>query len=102
MPGPAIRSGRGVAPKRDQAVADETLGKDEAYATIVTGGTRHDIHIAHASGTAANPMWTPPIEAKFMANATPAIGKERAEQVRDLVWGLERVDDARVLIEMLR
>src|SRR6202035_2142308 len=39
-----------------KAVADDTLRKDEAYASITAGGRRHDIHIAHASGTADNPM----------------------------------------------
>src|SRR5271168_1049379 len=60
------------------AVADETLGKDEAYASIITPAGRHDIHIAHASGTAANPMSNAAIEAKFLANATPVISAERA------------------------
>ena len=42
--------------RKVKAVADETLRKDEAYAAIVAGGKRHEVHIAHASGTADNPM----------------------------------------------
>jgi 2-methylcitrate dehydratase PrpD len=75
--------------RKVKAVADETLRKDEAYAVIVAGGKRHEVHIAHASGTADNPMSDAAIEAKFMANALPVIGRERAERARDFVNSLE-------------
>ena len=84
-----------------KAVADESLGKDEAYAVIVAGGTRHEAHVAHASGTAANPMSDAAIEAKFLANATPVIGTERARAVCDRVWALEKLPDMRELIALL-
>src|SRR5262249_10541161 len=42
--------------KKVAAVADEKLGKDEAYAEIEAGGKRYAVHIPHASGTAENPM----------------------------------------------
>ena len=70
--------------RKVKAVADDTLRKDEAYAAITAGGRRHDIHIAHASGTADNPMSDAAIEAKFMANAAPVIGREPAERARDV------------------
>jgi 2-methylcitrate dehydratase PrpD len=84
-----------------KAVGDETLGKDEAYAVIVAGGKRHEVHIPHATGTAANPMSDAAIEAKFLANATPVIGAERAGRARDLVWALEKQADMRALIGLL-
>jgi 2-methylcitrate dehydratase PrpD len=87
--------------KKVKAVADETLGKDEAHAVIVAGGKRHTVHIPHASGTAENPMSDAAIEAKFLANAAPVIGPERAGRARDLVWGLEKVADMRELITLL-
>ena len=87
--------------RKVKAVADDTLRKDEAYAAITAGGRRHDIHIAHASGTADNPMSDAAIEAKFMANAVPVIGRERAERARDLVRALETQPDMRALIELL-
>jgi 2-methylcitrate dehydratase PrpD len=83
------------------AVADDALRKDEAYAAITAGGGRHDVHIAHASGTADNPMSDIAIEAKFMANAVPIIGRERAERARDFVQSLETQADVRALIELL-
>ena len=87
--------------RKVKAVADETLRKDEAWAAISVGGRRHEIHIAHASGTADNPMSDAAIEAKFLANATPAIGSGRAERVRSLVWSLEKLPDVRDLITQL-
>jgi 2-methylcitrate dehydratase PrpD len=87
--------------RKVKAVADETLRNDEAYATIVAGNARHEVHIAHASGTAANPMSDAAIEAKFLANATPVIGAERAARARDAVWALEKQADVRELIALL-
>jgi 2-methylcitrate dehydratase PrpD len=94
---PLVASLRGKV----KAVADETLGKDEAYAVIVAGNTRHEVHIPHAGGTAENPMSDLAIEAKFLANATPVIGPERAERARDLVWALDKQLDMRDLIGLL-
>jgi 2-methylcitrate dehydratase PrpD len=90
-----------VLRRKVKAQADDTLRQDEAYAAITAGGKRHDIHIAHASGTADNPMSDAAIEAKFMANAVPVIGRERAERARDLVQALETQPDMRALIELL-
>jgi 2-methylcitrate dehydratase PrpD len=87
--------------KTVKAETDETLGKDEAYAVIVAAGKRHEIHIPHAGGTADNPMSDAAIEAKFLANATPVIGAERAGRARDLVWALEKQPDVRELIGLL-
>ena len=41
------------------------------------------------------------IEAKFIANATPAIGGERAKRVGERVWSLEKCIDVRELIALL-
>ena len=87
--------------RKVQAVADETLGKDEAYAAVVAGGVRHEAHVAHASGTTDNPMSDAAIEAKFLANATPAVGGERARHASELVWSLETCADVRELIGLL-
>ena len=87
--------------RKVKAVADETLRKDEAHAAIVTSRGRHEAHIPHASGTAANPMSDAAIEAKFLANATPVIGAERAKRACAFVWSLERQPDVRELIALL-
>ncbi len=41
------------------------------------------------------------IAAKFLANATPVIGNDRAERVVAFVWTLERRPDVRDLIGLL-
>ncbi len=87
--------------RKVQAVADETLRRDEAHAAIVADGTRHDIHVAHASGTADNPMTDAAIAEKFCANAEPVIGAERARKACELTWSLDRVADCRALIALV-
>jgi len=97
----ATDSAVAVLRRKVKAIADDSLRKDEAYAAITAGGKRHEVHIAHASGTAANPMSDAAIAAKFLANATPAIGRERAERARDFVWSLEQHGDLRELVALL-
>jgi len=87
--------------RKIKPIADDTLRKDEAYATVVAGGKRYDSHVAHASGTIDNPMSDRQIEAKFLANATPTIGAERATRVADMVWALEKQGDVRELIALV-
>jgi 2-methylcitrate dehydratase PrpD len=87
--------------RKVKATADATLASDEAYASVTASGRRHDVHVAHASGTAANPMSDAAIESKFLANATPVIGTDRAKRACDYVWSLERQADARELIALV-
>jgi 2-methylcitrate dehydratase PrpD len=87
--------------RKVKAVADETLRKDEAYAAVVVGGKRHEVHIAHASGTADNPMSDAAIEAKFITNAASVIGRERAERAHDFVQTLEAQADMAGLTALL-
>ena len=87
--------------RKVNAVADEKLRNDEAHAWVIVGDTRHDVHVPHASGTVANPMSDVAIEGKFLANATPVIGAERAARARDFVWTLEKQPDVRALIDLL-
>ena len=87
--------------RKVKPVADDTLRKDEAYAAITAAGKRHEVHIAHASGTADNSMSDATIAAKFLANATPVVGRERAERARAFVGSLETQPDVRELISLL-
>ncbi len=87
--------------RKVKAQADDSLRRDEAYATISAGGKRHEVHIAHASGTADNPMSDAAIDAKFLANAAPVIGRDRAERARDFVQALETQPDMRGLTVLL-
>jgi 2-methylcitrate dehydratase PrpD len=87
--------------RKVKVVTDDALGKDEAYAVVTAGGRRYETHVAHASGTTNNPMNDAAIEAKFLANATPVIGRDRAERARDMVLTLERQPDMQALIALL-
>ena len=87
--------------RKVKATADDSLRKDEAQAAIVANGKRHEIHVAHASGTADNPMSDAAIAAKFLANAAPVIGRERAERARDFVAALEKQPNVQDLVALL-
>jgi 2-methylcitrate dehydratase PrpD len=84
------------------AVGDATLGRDEARAVLIAGSRRHEVHIAHASGTTANPMTDAAIEAKFTANALGVLGQARVRQAIDAVAALDAMPDVRALIDILR
>jgi 2-methylcitrate dehydratase PrpD len=87
--------------RKVKPVADETLRKDEAYACIIVGNERHEVHIPHASGTTDNPMSDEQIESKFLANATPVIGADRAKRAVEWIAALEQRPDMRTLIALL-
>src|SRR5260370_17982312 len=87
--------------RKTKVIADETLRADEAFAPIEAAGKRYEAHIPHASGTAADPMSDAAIAAKFLANATPVIGGDRAQRVVASVWTLERRPDVRGLLCLL-
>jgi 2-methylcitrate dehydratase PrpD len=86
--------------RKVEVTIDESLGNDQAAALIVADGVRYRAFVEHASGTADKPMSDAALEAKFIANAGPIIGHDRAGRVRDLVPGLERVADIRELIHL--
>jgi 2-methylcitrate dehydratase PrpD len=84
-----------------EVTTDEHLRKDEARAVLVpVAGERLEVHIAHASGTVDNPMSDAAIENKFLANAEPVIGAERARQIAAYAWKLEALNDARDLVKL--
>jgi 2-methylcitrate dehydratase PrpD len=69
-------------------------------AFVLRSGERIEHHVRHASGTIGNPMSDRAIEDKFLANAVPVIGSERAQRVCETVWRLEALDDLRALIAL--
>jgi len=87
--------------RKVKAVADDTLRKDEAHAAVIAGGKRHEVHVAHASGTVENPMSDAQIEAKFMANAAPVIGAECAQRAVEWIASFEKQADVRELVALL-
>ncbi len=91
-----------VALRRKVTVTtDDALRTDEAYATVTANGKRFEAGVAHASGTVDNPMSDAALERKFRANAGPAIGAAKTNQVAALLWRLETVADVRTLTALL-
>ena len=86
--------------KRVKVIADETLRTDEARARVLVNGQSYQNHVEHATGTVANPMPDTAIQAKFMMNAEPVIGKERAERVCEFTSSLEKQPDVRELLKL--
>ena len=95
---------RAVAPdgvalrKKITALPVDRFRKDEAEVAIETvSGDRFTIHIDHATGTVDNPMSDDALQAKFLANAEPAIGKDAARRTADLIWRIDALDDVRAI-----
>ncbi|HXF55593.1 MAG TPA: MmgE/PrpD family protein [Hyphomicrobiaceae bacterium] len=83
------------------AAADDSLRKDEAHGCLVaTSGERFQWHVEHASGTVENPMSDAAIGAKFLANAVPVLGEERARRLAQEVWRLDELADVAPLIAL--
>jgi 2-methylcitrate dehydratase PrpD len=77
------------------------LRRDEAHVCVIDAGrARHDAHVDHAAGTVDNPMPDEAIRQKFLANAEPAVGPERAREIAERVWSLEALDDVRDLLRL--
>ena len=80
---------------------DDSFRKDEAHAVVITtSGRRHEAHVDHASGTRDNPMSDAAMEAKFLLNAEPVIGKDRAAQIARTIWKLDALADVRDVLHL--
>jgi 2-methylcitrate dehydratase PrpD len=58
--------------------------------------------VEHAKGEHAHPLSDAELQAKFFALATLHVSRERAQQLHDLVWGLDRAASVRPLLAALR
>ncbi len=56
-----------------------------------TEGTSHTKQLDYPKGDPRNPLTDDEVEAKFDALATPVLSDRRRQQVKDAVWGLERL-----------
>jgi len=80
---------------------DETYRKSECRVVVtLDGGGRREKYIPHAGGTAENPLSDEGLAGKFTDLAAPLIG-DRSGRVLDMVWSLERLDDASRLAVLL-
>lgn len=89
----AVSATQAAGMQQNRGTMCKSFRKGQARALVIAGGRRYEAVIEHASGTADNPMSDAAIEAKFLANAEPVIGKERAHRVAGLVWKMDGLND---------
>jgi 2-methylcitrate dehydratase PrpD len=80
--------------KRVRATVDETLGPDEAKATLTlkTGRTLH-AHIEHCLGSAARPMSDAEMEKKFLDQVDGMLPGARARELARQCWDIASAED---------
>jgi len=67
---------------------------DQSAATVWTkSGAMHEARIEHATGTVSNPLSDQQLREKFLGNAAPVIGAQRARQVADMILRLDTLSD---------
>jgi 2-methylcitrate dehydratase PrpD len=67
---------------------------DQSAATVWTkSGAMHEARIEHATGTVSNPLSDQQLREKFLGNAAPVIGAQRARQVADMFLRLDTLSD---------
>ena len=80
--------------RRVMVTPDASLRLDESAVTVRTAsGATHQAHIAHATGTVDNPMADDALRAKFLGNAGPVLGADRARRIAETIARLEMLDD---------
>jgi 2-methylcitrate dehydratase PrpD len=80
------------------AAADPSIGRTEAYVTIVLNdGRTCSKHVAHALGTLARPMSDADLEAKFRGLTAGILSPAQREEVITLCWQITDLDDVRAL-----
>ncbi len=101
-----VRDARVVALKqRIDLQGSAALGRaktTQARVEIVTrDGRRLRHHTKAVRGTAANPMPRTEVEAKARDLLLPIIGPRRTQRLIDVIWNIERLQDARALRPLL-
>ncbi len=85
--------------RRITVTPDAALRLDESTVTVrMASGATHQAHIAHATGTVDNPMSDDALRAKFLGNAGPVLGADRARRVAETVARLDTLGDIGELV----
>lgn len=84
-----------VAMSVDDTCEAEYPGCRSAHVAIeLTDGQRLEQRIRDPKGEGANPLPDADLDRKFIANCAPIIGKDRAEEARNLIWNFRQAPDA--------
>ncbi len=80
--------------ERVRVEVDESLREDEAVVGVVLAdGSRHTHHVAHATGSAPNPMSDDRLKEKYRSLARTTLPAEAVERLAGLAWSLDKVED---------
>jgi 2-methylcitrate dehydratase PrpD len=81
-----------------QVAADADLAWDATEMSVELADGRHvQTHIVHCVGSVQSPMSDDEVDAKFIAQASLAIGSDRAAQLAKMCWEVENITDVSVL-----
>ncbi|MBJ7594283.1 MAG: MmgE/PrpD family protein [Candidatus Dormibacteraeota bacterium] len=101
---PQFSDARALAPdivalrRKVRAITDASIAKDEARMRLRTAtGDVHEVHIKHATGSAAQPMTEAGLRAKAERLAEPVLGRRTAAFI-EAAWRVDRLPSARELI----
>ena len=84
-------------------VGDAAIAQDACELTLtLTGGTTYTERVLHATGTLDNPMTDAQLEEKFRALAGSVLPPTQVDQLLEMLWKLETLDDVGELVRLCR
>jgi 2-methylcitrate dehydratase PrpD len=88
--------------RRVLAMADPTVAKDEAKATVfLNDGRAHAAHVLHCRGSRENPMTDAELEDKFREQSIMGLPSREPDELIDQCWEIDRLDDVGRLARLL-
>ncbi len=81
---------------------DPTIDKDECRLRARVGDVWHEVHVPHATASAARPMTDAQLDKKCDALVTPVLGATTARVLLDQLFDLDRVDDVATIAAQAR
>ena len=89
--------------RRIQVTVDSSVAEDAAIVTLtLKDGRTYTKTVEHATGAPANPMTDAQLEDKFRGLAEDVLPRRRCNRILDLLWNLDKVDDIREVVALLR
>jgi 2-methylcitrate dehydratase PrpD len=80
---------------------DPAQNKDSARVVLTLhDGRMLERHVAHNLGTPDNPMSDQQVEEKFVALASPVLGRGRTDELAQACWKLLELDDIRAVVRL--
>ncbi len=87
--------------ERIRVHTDPEQNKDSARVVLtLRDGRTLERHVAHNLGTPDNPMTDQQLEDKFLALASPVLGRGCAQRVVETCWGILELGDVRTLVDL--